>query len=102
MMVTGAAGHLNDYAANFFDPENDEAKRLREKAAMETLDELLDCLIHDGGCVALFDATNSTIELRDLIMQKVGERGPELRVMLSESQCFDQIVRFASKFATSH
>ncbi len=98
--VTQASDHFNDHSANFFDPENDEAKRLREKAAMETLDELLDYLIYDGGCVALFDATNSTIERRDLVMQKVRERGPELRVMFLESQCFDESVRIASKFAT--
>lgn len=98
--VTQAADRLNDHSASFFDPDNDEAKRLREKAAMETLDELLEYLLHGGGCVALFDATNSTIERRDLIMQKVRERGPKLRVMFLESQCFDESVRVASTFAT--
>lgn len=92
--VTRAAELRIDHSANFFDPENNEAKRLREKAAMETLDKLLDYLLHDSGCIALFDATNSTIERRDLIMQKVREQEPELRVMFLESQCFDESVRF--------
>ncbi|KAK7900270.1 6-phosphofructo-2-kinase [Exophiala xenobiotica] len=92
-----AADYLKEHSANFFDPENKQAKRLREQAAMETLDELLDYLIHDGGSVALFDATNSTIECRDLIMQKVRDRGPELQIMFLESQCFDEDVRLPAR-----
>ncbi|KAK5454373.1 6-phosphofructo-2-kinase [Exophiala xenobiotica] len=85
-----AADHLKEHSVNFFDPENKQAKRLREQAAMETLDELLDYLIHDGGSVALFDATNSTIDRRDLIMQKVRDQRPELQIIFLESQCFDE------------
>jgi 6-phosphofructo-2-kinase len=81
------------HGADFFDPENLQAARLREHVAMETLDELLDYLLDEGGSVAIFDATNSTIERRRLIVSRVIERaGPKLRVLFLESQCFDEVV----------
>lgn len=80
------------HSASFFDPENAEGSLLREQAAMETLEELLHYLLDDGGSVAIFDATNSSIERRSLIMQKVKKRAPQLPVMFLESQCYDQEV----------
>lgn len=82
-----------DHSAGFFDPDNIQAARLREYVAMETLDELLDYLMDEGGSVAIFDATNSTIERRRLIVKRVKDRaGPKLRVLFLESQCFDEDV----------
>ena len=82
-----------EQSASFFDPENSEAAGLREQLAMETLDDLLDFLLYQNGSVGIFDATNSTLERRKSIMNKIRERaGPELGVLFLESQCIDENV----------
>jgi 6-phosphofructo-2-kinase len=83
-----------DQSASFFDPDNAKAAHLREEVAMATLDELLDYILDEGGSVGIFDATNSTLERRKHIMQRVRERaGPELGVLFLESLCVDENVR---------
>ena len=85
-----------DQSAQFFDPENASASKLREELAMATLDELLDYILEKGGSVGIFDATNSTLERRRLIMVRIRERaGPELGVLFLESLCIDENVREA-------
>ncbi|KAL9046532.1 MAG: hypothetical protein Q9214_000649 [Letrouitia sp. 1 TL-2023] len=80
-----------DQSAHFFDPENVEAAGLREQLAMETLDELLDFLLYCNGSVGIFDATNSTLERRKAIVDKIRARaGPELGILFLESQCIDE------------
>ncbi|EEP78388.1 6-phosphofructo-2-kinase 1 [Uncinocarpus reesii 1704] len=59
-----------DQSAQFFDPENQRALQLRERVALETLDELLDYILEQGGSVGILDATNSTIKRRK------GHHGP--------------------------
>ena len=82
-----------DQSASFFDPDNAKAVHLREELALATLDELLDYILDQGGSVGIFDATNSTLERRKLIMQRVRERaGPELGVLFLESLCVDENV----------
>lgn len=82
-----------EQSADFFDPNNAKAAQIRENVAMETLDELLDYILDQGGSVGIFDATNSTLERRKLIMKKVRERaGPELGVLFLESLCIDKNV----------
>jgi 6-phosphofructo-2-kinase len=86
-----------DQSASFFDPGNEKAAKLREQLALATLDELLDYILEQGGSVGIFDATNSTLERRKLIMEKVRERaGPELGVLFLESLCIDENVRTES------
>ncbi|EON64395.1 hypothetical protein W97_03626 [Coniosporium apollinis CBS 100218] len=91
---TNGAGTVLDepeHSASFFDPANAEAGRLRERVALSTLDDLLDYLLEGGGSIGLFDATNSTLDRRRLIVERVKERaGPELGVLFLESQCFDE------------
>lgn len=85
--------HGMDQSASFFDPDNAKAVHLREELALATLDELLDYILDQGGSVGIFDATNSTLERRKLIMQRVRERaGPELGVLFLESLCIDENV----------
>ena len=80
-----------DQSAQFFDPENAAASKLREELAMATLDELLDYILDQGGSVGIFDATNSTLDRRKLIMERIRERaGPELGVLFLESLCIDE------------
>lgn len=82
-----------DQSASFFDPKNRKAAQLREQVAMATLDELLDYILDQGGSVGILDATNSTLERRKAIMQRVRERaGPHLGVLFLESRCVDQNV----------
>ena len=83
-----------EQSADFFDPNNARASQIREQVALETLDELLDYILDQGGSVGIFDATNSTLERRKTIMTRVRERaGPELGVLFLESLCIDQNVR---------
>ena len=77
--------------ASFFDPNNEPAAHKRDEIAMATLDELLDYVIDQGGSVGIFDATNSTLERRKLVMDRIRERaGPELGVLFLESLCVDE------------
>lgn len=80
-----------EQTASFFDPNNEKAAHIRDEIAMATLEELLDYILDRGGSVGIFDATNSTLERRKLIMEKVRQRaGPELGVLFLESLCIDE------------
>ena len=82
-----------EQTADFFDPENTKAAHIRDQVAMSTLDELLDYILDEGGSVGIFDATNSTLDRRKLIMEKIRDRaGPELGVLFLESLCVDENV----------
>lgn len=81
----------NIHDASFFDPNNEQAAHIRDEIALATLDELLDYILDQGGSVGIFDATNSTLERRKLVMEKIRERaGPELGVLFLESLCVDE------------
>ena len=76
--------------AAFFDPENAKASQIREQVAIETLDELLNFILYEGGSVGILDATNSTMERRKMVMNHIRARaGPELNVLFLESRCVD-------------
>ncbi|KKA16757.1 Fructose-6-phosphate 2-kinase/fructose-2, partial [Rasamsonia emersonii CBS 393.64] len=80
-------------SADFFDPDNKRAVQLRERVALETLDELLDYILEQGGSVGILDATNSTLERRKAIMDHIRKRaGPELGVLFLESRCVDPVL----------
>ena len=77
--------------ASFFDPNNEQAAHIRDEIAMATLDELLDYILDHGGSVGIFDATNSTLERRKLVIERIRERaGLELGVLFLESLCIDE------------
>lgn len=88
-----------EQSAKFFDPKNTTARALREKVAMDTLNELLDYLINDHGAVGILDATNSTIHRRDLLVQKIREREPKLGILFIESICHDKNVSLSLRLA---
>jgi len=80
-----------DQSASFFDPKNKKAALVREQVAMDTLDELLDYILDQNGSIGIFDATNSTLERRKMIMRHIRERaGPDLNVLFLESRCEDK------------
>ncbi|RDW83131.1 hypothetical protein BP5796_04622 [Coleophoma crateriformis] len=79
-----------DQSAGFFDPSNAKASQMREQVALSTLDELLDFLLDEGGAVGILDATNSTIERRKLIFDRIKAREPKLGILFIESVCEDK------------
>jgi 6-phosphofructo-2-kinase len=81
-----------DQSAKFFDPKNEAAAKLREQVALDTLDELLNYLLHQGGAVGILDATNSTIHRRQLLVERIKAREPKLGILFIESVCNDQNV----------
>jgi 6-phosphofructo-2-kinase len=88
--VTEASPEPIDQSASFFDPQNQRAVKLREQVALDTLDELLDYILVQGGSVGILDATNSTLERRKLIVDHIRQvAGPELGVLFLESSCVD-------------
>lgn len=78
---------LHEQDSSFFDPHNVEYKKLRDKWALDTLDELLDYLLEGMGSVAIFDATNSTKVRRKAVLDKIKARNPQLKVLFLESIC---------------
>lgn len=80
-----------DQSASFFDPQNQRAVKLREQVALDTLDELLEYILEEGGSVGILDATNSTMERRKAIVDHIRKRaGPELGILFLESSCVDK------------
>lgn len=79
-----------DQSAKFFNPRNEKAAKVREQVAMETLDELLDYLLVRGGSVGILDATNSTIERRQRLVERIRQREPKLGILFIESICRDK------------
>lgn len=81
-----------DQSAKFFDPKNQKASQLREQVALSTLDEVLDFLLNKGGSVGILDATNSTVERRQILFNRIKEREPKLGILFIESVCEDEKV----------
>ncbi|KAI1766614.1 bifunctional 6-phosphofructo-2-kinase/fructose-2,6-bisphosphate 2-phosphatase [Hypoxylon sp. FL1150] len=76
-----------DQSAKFFDPNNEQASKIREEIAIDTLNELLDYLISGGGSVGILDATNSTIARRQTLFDHIKAREPKLGILYIESVC---------------
>lgn len=91
-----------DQSAEFFDPSNKKASKLRERVALSTLDELLDYLLNQGGSVGILDATNSTVERRKLLFKRIKDREPKLGILFIESICEDQAVRLTTVDLHAH
>lgn len=79
-----------NHNADFFSPDNYTYTALREKWAMDTLDQLLDYVLNGNGSVGIFDATNSTKKRRSRVLKRIQERtNGELKVLFLESICTD-------------
>ena len=81
-----------DHSAKFFDPKNAKAAAMREQVAMDTLEELLDYLLIQGGAVGILDATNSTIARRQHLVDRIRAREPKLGILFIESICQDPLL----------
>ncbi|GMM35932.1 6-phosphofructo-2-kinase [Saccharomycopsis crataegensis] len=79
------------HSANFFSPDNKSSLDIREKWAMDTLDELLKYVLYGPGAVGIFDATNSTYARRERIVQRINESSENrLKILFLESYCDEQ------------
>ncbi|KAK6459417.1 6-phosphofructo-2-kinase-domain-containing protein [Scheffersomyces xylosifermentans] len=83
----------SQHNADFFSPDNKASTQLREKWAMDTLDQLLDYIIEGPGSVGIFDATNSTKSRRSHVLKRIQQRSNgELKVLFLESICSDPAI----------
>ncbi|KZT66865.1 bifunctional 6-phosphofructo-2-kinase/fructose-2,6-bisphosphate 2-phosphatase [Daedalea quercina L-15889] len=81
------SGQRESHTAEYFSHSNEQATRLRDKLAEDSLEMLIQWL-KDGGNVGIHDATNSTHSRRDKIQQRVArEKG--FTVIFLESICDD-------------
>lgn len=71
---------------SFFDPRNDAGQAARREVALAALDDMISFL-HDGGDIAIYDATNNTRERRALVRARCVAEG--LEVVFVESICHD-------------
>jgi len=97
---TGNAGAKADY----FSASNTEAKEERERLAMACTDHLLEWIYEqpeDTSCVAILDATNTTRERREKVLERCREAAAlerpgvaplPLRVVFIESICDDPTI----------
>lgn len=79
--------------AAFFDPKNKASIQIREKWAMDTLDQLLDYVLEGQGSVGIFDATNLTKLRRLRVLRRIQQRlNGELKVLFLELICLDPAI----------
>ncbi|MGH0181224.1 UNVERIFIED_CONTAM: hypothetical protein FKN15_005965 [Acipenser sinensis] len=72
---------------DFFRHDNKEAMEIRKKCALVALEDVQAYLTEEGGQIAVFDATNTTRERRDLILSFAKENS--YKVFFVESVCDD-------------
>ncbi|XP_075632352.1 6-phosphofructo-2-kinase/fructose-2,6-bisphosphatase 2 isoform X4 [Balearica regulorum gibbericeps] len=72
---------------DFFRHDNKEAMEIRKRCALVALEDVKAYLLEECGQIAVFDATNTTRERRDLILNFAKENG--FKVFFVESVCDD-------------
>lgn len=86
-------GSPSQHNADFFNPNNKSSTAIREKWAMDTLDQLLNYVVDGPGSVGIFDATNSTKSRRLKVLKRIQQRSNgELKVLYLESICSDPAI----------
>ena len=69
--------------SNFFDARNNNNQREKEQIALNCLSDLLLWLRQEGD-IAIFDATNTTIERRNLIKQTIDNTSEKIKLIFLE------------------
>jgi broad specificity phosphatase PhoE len=72
-------------SAEFFDPHNKEAMARRRTCAIKALEDMVKFLTQDNGHAAVFDATNSTRDRRQLVIDTCKARN--IKLMFLELIC---------------
>ncbi|XP_015207885.1 6-phosphofructo-2-kinase/fructose-2,6-bisphosphatase 3 isoform X1 [Lepisosteus oculatus] len=80
-----AVRHYSSY--DFFRPDNQDAMKIRQQCALAALRDVKSYLTEEGGHIAVFDATNTTRDRRDLILHFGSENG--FKIFFIESVCED-------------
>lgn len=75
--------------ADFFDPKNDEAVKARNECANMALADLIKFL-KEGGDVAIYDGTNTSVERRKMVKQTLNEKIESHSLMWIESICNEE------------
>ncbi|TPX43140.1 hypothetical protein SeMB42_g03412 [Synchytrium endobioticum] len=88
-LPSATAGTQHD--ATFFDPQNETARELRDRLALETLEEVFVWLRNGLGRVAIHDATNSTVERRRAVLERALKE-KYVHALFVESICDDGAV----------
>ncbi|KAG9339980.1 hypothetical protein JZ751_022295 [Albula glossodonta] len=78
---------VKHYSFDFFKPDNQDAVKIRQQCALAALRDVKSYLTEEGGQIAVFDATNTTRERRDMILSFGSENGFE--IFFIESVCDD-------------
>ena len=86
----------NFLPADFYDPDNEEGLLARHTACDAALADLIAYMRQDGVRVAAFDATNSTKDRRDHVIQMLTDSGLGVKRMFVESICNDELVSVVS------
>jgi 6-phosphofructo-2-kinase len=91
-------------SAAFFDPSNPDRVALRDRIALDTLDELLEWLTSDDeASVGIFDATNTTVERRRLVISHIRmHSSPPPDILFLESYSSAQIGAVEIEMSPSH
>ena len=82
------AGQSHD----FFDPKNAQGEEQRHAVATLAFNEMTDTLVKDALDVAIFDATNTTVERRQWLASSLATRLPSCRLVFVEPICNDESV----------
>ncbi|XP_036375847.1 6-phosphofructo-2-kinase/fructose-2,6-bisphosphatase 3-like isoform X1 [Megalops cyprinoides] len=78
---------VKHYSFDFFKPDNQDAVKIRQQCALAALRDVRTYLTEEGGQIAVFDATNTTRERRDMILTFGSENG--FKIFFIESVCDD-------------
>ncbi|KAK5049311.1 hypothetical protein LTR84_004240 [Exophiala bonariae] len=78
------------HPASFFDPDDMDAVKRRENIALQTLEDLLVWLNDESSSVGILDATNSTVQRRLAVLDKIRKTAhPCTELLFLESCCYD-------------
>jgi len=75
--------------AEFFDPMNEKGADARRIMAEHAVDDVIDYFRNGGGQAAIYDATNSSVERRNMVRQRLKESGLSYELIWVESICED-------------
>ncbi|XP_056445058.1 6-phosphofructo-2-kinase/fructose-2,6-bisphosphatase 3 isoform X1 [Gadus chalcogrammus] len=78
---------VNYSSYDFFKSDNENALKIRHQCALAALRDVKSYLTDEGGEVAVFDATNTTRDRRDMILDFGGVNG--FKIFFIESVCDD-------------
>ena len=76
-------------SSGFFDPDNADGVKAREECADRALDDMMN-FFREGGQIAIYDGTNSTLSRRSKVTKRVNESDMNVGLLWIESECTDR------------